>query len=348
MVPPNWKRFFMLRVPLSLALIVMLFQGIAFALERIPLRRSYMDDLALAVERDHTPHRVVLLGDSITMNSTRRFELGRSAGDVVNLATIAWTGAAAELFLLERYLAGHPPPQYVIYAAAIDDLNTNDGPQLVHYYDWNVYTLPSERDFMRRYIPGIDARERLPAVLDFQENIVERLTSLLRRGAPSMPEAEREPDPDVRTEPPSDNRMSAAVQTQRIEKKLILGSLQKAVFTRICRLSKEYGFQFRVVWPPIPPTVLKAWRERGEFDPINAELQAVLDHDCNAGPTFDVNGIRPYTNFNRDGFHLHGEAWEQRYAADLSQYIASLPERANTAAARSDIGGDRAASMLAR
>ena len=322
----GWTRFLFLRVPLVLAAILVLGQGLAVALRRIPLRRSYMDDLALAVERDHTPRRVVLLGDSVTLLSTRRYQLGRGPDDVANLATIAWTGAAAELFLLERYLESHPAPQHVVYAAAIDDLQNNDSPRLVGYYDWNVYTRPAERAFLRSYVPGIDAREWLPAVLDVQESVFERLQSLARRGAPSMPQGARPPDPEVRTEPATDNRMGGQIEAERIRQKLVVGTLQEAVFARICALSRQYGFQLDIAWPPLPQTVRQAWADAGKFAPLEAQLRAVFAQGCNVGPGFDADAIRVWPSFNRDGFHLHGAGWEERYAADLSQYIAALPD----------------------
>ena len=330
----NWKRFLLLRVPLVLVVILVIGQALAMSLRDITLRRSYMDDLALAVERDHTPHRVVLLGDSITLMATRRVQLGRGPQDVANLATIAWAGAAAELFLLERYLVSHPAPQYVIYASAVDDLQNNDSPQLVHYYDWNVYTQPAERAFLRKYVPGIDARENWPAVLNVQENIFERLLSLAKRSPPLMPNPDHAPDPNVHTEPTTDNRMGGPIQQQRMHQKLILGTLQQAVFSRICQLSETYGFQLNIVWPPLPQPVKQAWENKGEFGPLNAQIQSVLANGCNAGPQFDVDTLRTYTNFNRDGFHLHGEGWEERYAADLSGYITSLPDRRVAAASR--------------
>ena len=322
----SWKRFLFMRVPLALLAILVLGQAGAFTLRGIPLRRSYMDDLALAVERDHTPHRVVLLGDSITLMSTRRYRLGRGPEDVANLATIAWTGAAAELFLLERYLESHPGPQHVVYAAAIDDLQNNDSPRLVGYYDWNVYTKPAERAFLRRYVPGIDARENLPAVLDVQENIFERLQSLARRGTPAIPQGERAPDPAVHTEPATENRMGGPIEAERMRKRLVVGTLQQAVFARICALSQQYGFQLDIAWPPLPQKVRQAWAEADAFAPLDAQLQAVFAQGCNVGPAFDANAVRIYPSFNRDGFHLHGPGWEERYAADLSQYIAALPD----------------------
>ena len=347
-MPVGWKRFLFVRVPLAVAVILVLGQGLAVSLDGIPLRRSYMDDLALAVERDRTPHRVVLLGDSITLMSTRRFELGRNPQDVANLATIAWTGAAAELFLLERYLASHPAPQYVLYASAADDLQNNDSPQLIHYYDWNVYTHPQERAFLRQYVPGIDARERLPAVLDVQENVLERLLSLLKRTPPAMPTAERAPRPDVQTEPASENRMGGPIEAARQRQPLILGTLQEAVFSRICQLSLRYGFQLEIVWPPLPATMRQAWEARGAFKSLDAQIQKIFEQGCNVGAPFDVNSIRTYTNFNRDGFHLHGEGWEERYAADLSSHIAALPDRQSGSTENGDAPGRRSGLALSR
>ena len=326
----SWRRFLLIRVPVAAIGLLLVLQALAMALERVPLRRSYMDDLALAVGQDSAPHRVVLLGDSITLVSTRGYQLGRGLRDVANLSTIAWTGAAAELFLLERYLASHPAPDYVVYASAPDDLDNRDSAQLLHYYDWNVYTLPRERAFMRQYIPGIDARETLPAALNIQENILERLVSLTKRTPPSFPEGERVPNPAVVTEPVTGDRMDLAIQRQRLQKGLSLGALEMAVLRDVCRLSEHYGFKLVMVWPPLPSPISKEWRGSGQMAALDASIAQVGGKDCRRGPGFDVNSLRAYTNFNRDGFHLHGSDWEERYAADLSAFIATLPDHRNT------------------
>ena len=320
----RWRWLFLVRVPIVLAVLLIGGQIAGFLLRSVPLRRNYMDDLAIAVERSDGYHRVVLLGDSITLNSTRRFQLGRGANDVANLATIAWTGAAAELFLLKRYLSSHEAPRYVIYASAADDLNNNDRPQLVHYYDWNVYRSEAERAFMRHFIPGIDSRDNLPHILNLQEDIVEPFFSLFKRSTPELPHGERLPNVNVRTEGVEENRMGGSVQERRSNQRLELGSLQKEVFLEICELSVRYNFQFLVIWPPLPPGILEAWGRRGELDRLDSEIEALTVHGCNFGGLRDINEQRVFTNFNRDGFHLRGKGWEEQYAADLSRLIVTL------------------------
>ena len=167
---------------------------------------------------------------------------------------------------------------------------------------------------------------------DVQENIFERLLSLMKRSPPPMPSPERAPDSNVQTEPASDNRMGGPIEQQRMHQKLVLGTLQQAVFSRICQLSQTYGFQLIIVWPPLPQSVTQVWEKEGEFGPLNAQIKSVFANGCNAGTPLDINAVRTYTNFNRDGFHLHGEGWEERYAADLSGYIAALPDRRVAAA----------------
>jgi hypothetical protein len=320
----EWRRFLFVRVPLLLLAMLAVCQGLDAGLRHARLRRSNLDDLALAVESDPTAFRVVVLGDSIT-RETRRFQLGRGPHDVGNLATIGWTGAAAELFLLERYLRHHPAPHYVVYAVAPDDLQTTVSARVVRYYDWRVYDRPDERAFLREFVPGIDARDWLPAAFDIQERILEPLLSLAARGPPLMPAGVRAADPLVQPEPASDNQSFAASEQRRMGRVLRVGPLQQAVFGRLCTLSRVYGFRIAVVWPPVPPGVLQAWRQTGQFASLNAQVRALLGTGCNAGAPFDINTIRSYTNFNRDALHLRGEHWNERYAADLGAYIATLP-----------------------
>jgi len=323
-VPAAWRHFLCFRLPVLLLVIVAFCQILDAGLRHVTLRRSNLDDLALAVEADPTAFRVVVLGDSIT-RQTRRFQLGHGRQDVGNLATIGWTGAAAELFLLRRYLRHHPAPEYVVYAVAPDDLQTTVSTRVVHYYDWRVYNRPEERAFLRQYVPGIDAREWLPAAFDLQERILEPLLSLAAGPLPRMPVGVRVPDPSVRPEPASDNESAGASEQGRMKRVLVVGGLQQAVVTRLCGLSRTYGFRLAFVWPPVPPAVLGAWERNGEFGRLTAQLRGLLDGGCNAVGVFDINTVRRYTNFDRDALHLRGDGWEERYAADLAGYIAGLP-----------------------
>jgi hypothetical protein len=326
-LPPEWRRFLFVRVPLIFLAILMLCQALDAALSLVKLRRSNLDDLALAVESDPTQFRVIVLGDSIT-RETRRFQLGQGPQDVGNLATIGWTGAAAELFLLQRYLLHHQAPRYVVYSAAPDDLQTTVSARVVHYYDWRVYDRPEERSFLRKFVPGIDAREFLPAAFDIQERILEPLLSLATRAPPRMPIGLRKANPFVQPEPVSDDQRATASDQRRMQRALVLGPLQQAVLTRLCGLSDTYGFRLAFVWPPVPPIVLHAWKRNGQFARLDAQIRDLLSPPCNAAPPFDINTVRSYPNFNRDALHLRGEGWEERYAADLGAYITALRGKA--------------------
>ena len=91
----EWRRFLFFRLPVLLLVVLAVCQMLDAGLRRVKLRRSTLDDLALAVQTDRTAFRVIVLGDSIT-RETRRFQLGHGPHDVGNLATIGWTGAAAK------------------------------------------------------------------------------------------------------------------------------------------------------------------------------------------------------------------------------------------------------------
>jgi hypothetical protein len=311
------------RVPVAVLAILVVCQVLDAGLRHVKLRRSNLDDLALAVESEAAAYRVVVLGDSITREA-RRFWLGRGRTDAVDLATISWTGAAAEVFLLERYLRHHPAPRLVVYAVAPDDLQTSVSARVVRYHDWRVYDRPEERAFLRRFVPGIDARDWLPAAFDVQERIVEPLLSLAARGAPSMPAGFRAPDPLVQPDVLDADRSAWASAQRRMGRALVVGALQEAALLRICRLSESFGFRFALVWAPVPPVVLQAWRQNGQFERLNARVRALLGTGCHAAAPFDMNTVRRYTSFDRDALHLRSDAWEERYAADLAAYIEAL------------------------
>ena len=191
----SWKRFLFLRLPIAAVVAGAVCQILAMLLADVPMRRNRIDELALAAVSDRGEHRIVLLGDSIVRNMTLRYAAG-PADQVLNMTTQQDVGLPGSMFLLKRYLQNHPPPQYVVVAAAPDDYSDMPDPRMVHYYMWNTFTRPDERAFLKAYMPSIDEREEYPAAMDLQERILERLIALVRRSPAQFSAPPPAPDPD--------------------------------------------------------------------------------------------------------------------------------------------------------
>jgi hypothetical protein len=326
-MPTSWKHFLFIRLPIAVIVIGAACQIAAMALAHLPLRRNRIDELALAVLNDQQPRRIVLLGDSIIRNMSLRYAVGSEA-QVLNLSTQQDVGLPGDYFLLARYLKTHPAPQHVVIAAAPDDYDVMPDPRLVHYYMWNTFRRPAERDFLKTYMPSIDARENYPAAMDLQERILEPLISLVRRSPAHFPALPPPPNPKAPVEPISDNQASTEATGDRVTSRdLSLAPMFRASIQQICGLSRQYDFTLHIVWAPMPPAVLRGDKALGHLAALQRELGGVFAATkCRVGPIFNMNDVQTFTNFDSGAFHLRGGGWEERGASVLAQYLKDLPD----------------------
>jgi hypothetical protein len=322
-----WKRFLFVRFPLAVLLVGVVCQLVALPLSHLPMRRNRIDEIALAVLADRQSHRVLLLGDSIIRNATLQYAVG-SATDVLNLTTQNSVGLPGDLFILQRYLQNHRPPQHVVIAAAPDDYAMTVDPQMVHYYMWNTFSRGDERALLKQYMPTIDARERYPAAMNLQERIFERLITLMKRGPAHFASPPPLPDPNAPVEPTTDNQASVDAATRRLQSlDLTMAPIYRASITRMCQLGRQYGFALDIVWAPMPPLVAEGRTNSGQLAALDEQLNEVFStNGCRTDPIFNMNDVQTFPNFDIGAFHLRGSGWQERAAEILHQYLLALPD----------------------
>jgi hypothetical protein len=328
----DWKRFYLIRVPIAALVLAAICQLAAILLVHVPMLRNRSDELAAAIQFDHTSHRIVLLGDSVIRNSTSRYSLGHDTGDVLNLSTHGALGLPGEYFLLQRYLEAHPAPAYVVLSLSPEVYFGFAKTEKMHYYMWYTFERPDERAFLKKYLDDIDSRDHYPAVLDPQGRIVERFYGLFRRSKPSLSEPVKLPDRNRALEPPSENLSDSKIAIARIDsdRAARLRSLEAESLAQICRLSAQYSFQIRVVWPPAPKPVADGLLSKGVYSTLEDDITQIFDQNGCKTNYFNMNSIRDYVNFHRDAMHPLGEGWEERVASDLRDYLVGLPDHEAT------------------
>lgn len=329
----SWKRFLFLQFPLLALLLALIAQVLAVVLSRVPMRRDRTDELALAVLTDPTNYRVVLLGDSITRNATARYSLGGS-DEVANLASHADVGIAGELFLLQRYLSKHRAPQYVVIAFAPGMYRWVTDVRLARYHMWYTFNQADERRMLKEFLPDIDHRDWLPAILDLQERILEPFFSFVKNryltfrkvGPRHIAAGSENPDPGAPLEFDPGNETSSGESAELAKMDLTPAPLNAESLRQICRLSEQYGFHVNVVWPPMPSKLESALVETGALTQLEDQIRNILGDRCRLDTVFDFNRLRTYSSssFHRDMIHLFGMGWEQRYASDLREYLSAL------------------------
>jgi len=327
----------LLQLPGATLVLALVVQVLAFSLSDVPMWRARFDEVAIAALKDPTRYRILLFGDSITQIATGRFSLG-APGEVGNLSTHAGVGLPGSLFLLQRYLSVHPSPEHVVLSFAPATYNLPGSVRVARYNLWLSYTQPNERDFLRTYFPGIERRDWLPAILDLQERLVEPFFSFLaqRSRSPRMDIGTLTANPDAPVE------MAPRVETvedEAIFKPLLdvtMSAGNAEALTRMCNLANKYGFRIEVAWPPSPAQLESKLTSSGALTELEAKISSIMEGHCDFAGFTDFNKIRTYPNlsFRNDLIHLFSYGWEQRYTADLREYLSGLrpPVPANATA----------------
>jgi len=330
MMKTSWKRFLLLQLPTSALMLALAVQGLAFSLSDVPMLRNRSDELALAVLKDPTKYRVLLFGDSITRISTVRFSLG-APGEVGNLSAFGTVGLVASLLYLHRYLRIHPSPDYVVVALAPSNYHHENSTRVERYNLWHTFRQPDEREFLRTYVPGIDQRDWLPAILDVRERLLEPFLSFLTGWylAPRIEAGSMTPNADAPVE--------FAVRAEVVEdqlfgdtRNLTPSAMNAEALRRLCDLSRNYGFPIDIVWPPMPPQLENMLTSSGALTELEARIRAIMEAGhCDFDGFTDFNKIRTYPNraFGNDLTHLLGDGWERRYSADMREYLSSLRKK---------------------
>jgi hypothetical protein len=317
-----WKRFLLSRLPCSALVLALAVQGIAFGLSGVPILRGRPDELALAVLKDPANYRVLLFGDSITRIATTRFALG-PPGEIGNLATDRYVGLVGSLFLLQRYLSAHDRPERVVVVLAPSLYELGDDIGIARDNLWLTFNRPDERDFLRTYIPGIEWRDWLPAVLNVWERLVypfssyliaQYLTLRIEAGSRSA-----KADAAVEFAPRAEVEKEAFDHIRRAG----LSPMNAEALRRLCNLGKSHGFRIDIAWPPLPAQLRTMLTSSGALAELESGIGSIMEGDCDFGGFVDFNEVRTYPDkaFRNDLAHLFGDGWEQRYAADLREYL---------------------------
>jgi hypothetical protein len=134
----TWTNYFLVKLPVALAVVVVSVQLLAHALANVPLRRFEYDRFPEAIANDQVNHAVILLGDSTTRNATRFYNVGDER-TVLNLSTHAFFSLVGEALLVRRYLETHRSPILVELVATPTLFTGEIDVEKAHYYLWRVF-----------------------------------------------------------------------------------------------------------------------------------------------------------------------------------------------------------------
>jgi hypothetical protein len=322
----HWKVFLAVRFPVALLAILTFVQLIALSLVSVPLRRFDTDSFPEAISNDAMTHRVLLFGDSITGNATRRYNVGPQ-NEVLNLTSHGYIGLPGSLLMLKRYLNSHSAPEYVSFVTSPEFFVLPQDPERLHYYSWNIFKNPEEHTFLKRLYSTVDSSEWLPAALNLQQTIAEPFLSLLQRGPAKFRPLGADPDPAVSVEPASANGATEEAIRERIEEPTDLIQPAAVAMEDLCQLSSQLGFKVDIVWAPAPAPVFAHWREVGAMTKLENQIRNAMGPECVSTRFSDFNDTTTYLSFDRAALHLRGDGWEQLFASQVNAHLKGLPRK---------------------
>jgi hypothetical protein len=316
----EWQKFFLFRFPAAVIAVALAVEAAAAVLGGVTLHRHSVDDLANAVTHDAHSYPVVLLGDSVTNNVALKYRIG-DPGKVADLATHAQAGLPSSLFLLKRYLENGHRPRHVVLAASRDVFVLPiDKPTFTRYVT-SVFTLPYERQFLARYYSAYVDYSWRPAALSMDTKLAEPLISLLRHPGNQIWAAPEGPSPNPRLEVFAQDTQSAEVFQNRLNGPDIVLPEAAAVLAAMCNLSRQYGFELHMVWPPMQARLRSGLQASGKLQRINVQLDAIARENHTLLSIDDSAAERDYPYFDSALLHIKGAGWEQAYALQLGAYI---------------------------
>jgi hypothetical protein len=287
--------------------------------------------LAAAVTRDTHSYPIVLLGDSVTNNVVLKYRIG-DPGKVADLVTHALAGLPSSLFLLKRYLESGHRPRHVILAASRDVFVLPIDQPTFKRYVTSVFTQTYERDFLQEHFAGYVNYNWRPAALSMDTKLAEPLLSLLRRPGNEIWAAATPPSPHPQLEKFADDTESVAAFQGKLDDPDVVRPETQAIFAAMCRLSRQYGFELHIVWPPMEARLWSRLEAKGTLQRINTQLAAIAQENHTTLSIDDSAAEREYPYFDRALRHIRGAGWEQAYALQLGSYARRFemqPERNN-------------------
>tara|TARA_B100000989_G_scaffold66491_1_gene46232 strand:+ start:2146 stop:3120 length:975 start_codon:yes stop_codon:yes gene_type:complete len=319
----KWKLFLIVKIPSSIIFLTLLIEGLALLLSDTPKLRHPLDRLAANIKDLPKNAHTILLGDSVTQDVVRTYEiLPREA--LVNLTTNLASGLIGSHLLLMRYIRIHKNrPTRVVIASSPEFFSYQPNNHAADIYLSSVFEKPSEISELRASGLVIKSSNWKPSILQFERSISDRLAYLMF----SKKNATRKIK--IANVLPKDTSAQQETQASIIElaerKKSDLTISQSALYSvnKLCELSKEYKFELVFLWAPIPHSVLHTWQANKKLKRLNDFLAGVTQSRCHKSKILDTNKTLKFSDYAfRDSDHLKRPYWTMVYAYVLKGLLS--------------------------
>ena len=321
----GWKKFFLFKLPSTLAVILILIEALALALKEVRPNRHDLDRLAIVADHSNETinSNIIVFGDSVTQDVLKTFKIGVE-GQVANLTTNKASGLIGSYLLLNRYLQNHPAPKSVVFASTPEFFVFVPEGEVANLYLSSVFHHQNEQGFIDKYL-GEKQFPSFLSLMNMEERIGTKIISVLTPTPAKFPMGQRIPDTTALA---SDTEVQAHILKdilKRAEHPIDIPSKNSDVFSEICTLAQKHKFNIHIVFAPVPISLFEAWKKNGIFTSFLTQLRYLFSRSCHdVAVSLDTNLTVVPDHMMRDADHLIRHAGTSFFAAKLNEFLAKL------------------------
>ena len=321
----GWKKFFLFKLPGTLAVILILIEALALALKEVRPNRHDLDRLAIVADHSNETinSNIIVFGDSVTQDVLKTFKIGVE-GQVANLTTNKASGIIGSYLLLNRYLQNHPAPKTVVFAATPEFFAFSPDGDVAELYLSSVFHHENEQDYINRYL-GEKQSSSAMSLMHIEKRIGTKIISVLTPTPAKFPMGQRIPDTTALA---SDTELPAHILEdilKRAEHPIDIPLKNSDVFSEICTLAKKHKFDIHIAFAPIPISIFEAWQKNGIFTSFVRQLRHVLNQGCgDVTVALDATLAVVPDHMMRDADHLIRHAGTSFFATKLNEFLAKI------------------------
>ena len=321
----GWSKFFLFKLPVTLAVILILIEALAFALKEVRPNRHDLDRLAMVADHpsEAIHSEIVVFGDSVTQDVLKTFKIGVE-GQVANLTTNKASGIIGSYLLLSRYLQNQPTPKTVVFAATPEFFAFSPDGDVADLYLRSVFHHEDEKDYINGYL-GEKGSAPSISLMHLEGRIGTKIISVLSPPPVKFPMGQRVPDSTLLA---SDAKVQAHVLDdilKRAERPIVIPTKNSNVFSEICTLAKKHKFNIHIVFAPVPISLFDAWKKNGIFVSFLTQIRYLFKQGCqNVAVSLDTTLAVVPDHMMRDAEHLTRHAGTSFFANRLNKFVAKL------------------------
>tara|TARA_B100001250_G_C19809520_1_gene795111 strand:+ start:2848 stop:3822 length:975 start_codon:yes stop_codon:yes gene_type:complete len=320
------KKINNIRIPISFLLVFVFLQLLFFSFKDIPLSRHPLDELVYNLNFSKENGKIILLGDSITYDVAKRYQIGKK-NQIINLTTNQASGLVGSYFLLKRYFnkVEDRNPKHVIIISTPEFLNFIPKDHTAKLYLQSVFQQEDEAKYLKLLNVYQNEVNSLIHFIDIKRRIIEPLFGLIKNKKTTLFINGLNPSDFEKLESSGGNEVSIDKIIDRAKIDITLSENSQHVISNICELSMKKNFKLHLVVSPIPETAYFSWQQKNKINKIKKSILKNKSKFCKNINFFDINQITKFPDHAfRDTDHLRSPGWASKFAKEINKFVDEL------------------------